>query len=179
MKMTAASIVLTLVLGGVGLAIAKDGRDQKMSDRISVWSVEQGELVPTFRITKPDGDWKQELSPEAYKVTRKEGTERAFSGTLWDNHREGVYRCVACGNDLFVSSTKFESGTGWPSFFEPVNEANIGTERDRKFFVERTEVHCARCGAHLGHVFEDGPKPTGLRYCVNGVALDFVEMKVE
>jgi len=178
MKEMIASMVLAFVLGGAGICTADEGRTEKMSDEIMVWSVEQGELVPSRKVEKTDADWKQELSPEAYDITRKQGTERAFSGTYWDNKREGVYRCVACENDLFLSSTKYESGTGWPSFFKPVDEANVGIERDRKLFTVRTEVHCARCGAHLGHVFEDGPKPTGLRYCLNSASLDFVEMEL-
>jgi peptide-methionine (R)-S-oxide reductase len=171
--------ILLLILTAAGLGAAADKGDAKMDEMIEVWSVEKGALVPSPTVTKSDEEWKAQLSPEAYKVIRREGTERAFSGDLWKiNKTEGVYRCAACGNDLFLSSTKFESGTGWPSFYAPVHEANVGTRNDRKFFMTRTEVHCARCGAHLGHVFDDGPKPTGLRYCMNGVALDFVEMEI-
>lgn len=127
------------------------------------------------RVTKTDEEWTRELSREAYHVMREEGTEPAFGGELWDNKRKGVYVCGACGLPLFSSKTKFESGTGWPSFYEPIDETHVGSESDRSLGMHRTEVHCNRCGGHLGHVFEDGPKPTGLRYCINSVSLDFEE----
>ncbi|MGB0085393.1 MAG: peptide-methionine (R)-S-oxide reductase MsrB [Rhodomicrobiaceae bacterium] len=125
------------------------------------------------RITKSDSEWKAELSPEAYRVTRKHGTEYAFTSPLNSEKRQGEYRCVCCGAPLFSSDAKFESGTGWPSFYQPAEGAEIGEHADRSLFMRRTEVRCARCEAHLGHVFRDGPKPTGLRYCINGVALKF------
>ncbi len=123
------------------------------------------------KIEKTDQDWKGELTPEQFHVCRERGTERPFTGEYVHSKEKGVYKCVACSNELFDSNAKFESGTGWPSFYAPVSEENVDTETDRSHGMVRTEVKCSSCGAHLGHVFEDGPNPTGLRYCINSVAL--------
>ena len=125
------------------------------------------------KIVKSDAEWKAQLTDEQFRVLRKHGTERAFTGEYNDDKQAGVYLCAACGNELFASDTKFDSGTGWPSFYAPAVPENVGTEIDRTLWMKRTEVHCDRCGGHLGHVFEDGPAPTGLRYCINSVSLKF------
>lgn len=128
-----------------------------------------------YEIEKSDAQWKEELSDESYRIARKGGTERPFTGVYWNNKEPGVYRCVCCGARLFDSEQKYESGSGWPSFWKPLESQNIEEEQDNSLGMRRTEVRCSKCGAHLGHVFEDGPEPTGLRYCINSASLEFKE----
>jgi len=165
-------LILVAVVLIFGAAAYKIASPDPMGTAGNSKSIPIREGIPVGgRIEKTEAEWRASLTPEQFYVTREKGTERAFTGALWDSHADGIYRCVCCGQELFDSKTKFESGTGWPSFWNAVDENNVSLLKDDKYGMARVEVVCSRCNAHLGHLFEDGPQPTGLRYCMNSASL--------
>ena len=178
----AAGATLPGALGGRhavsgSFTVPAEAADGSAPARIRVYSAEKGSYVMIETVVKSNAEWKKTLTPEQYHILREKGTERAFTGKYDKHHEHGVYRCAACGLDLYRSEEKYDSGTGWPSFTAPIAPENVSTRPDNSFFSQRTEVLCPRCGGHLGHVFDDGPKPTGKRYCMNSAALQFVATK--